>query len=188
MIFYISDIHFDDQKIFDKCKRPFKDLFEYKQEIITRWNKKVSKNDIVYVLGDIAEDSSPQCINIFKELNGIKHFIIGNHDLLLLKEIEKSGIFESIDYMKVIDDEGRKVCICHYPVMDWMEFNRNGMLVYGHVHNKTILNGEAYAEIKKYYLNKPAYNCGVDVTNYEPVTLNEMIALKEENKDGPYIN
>lgn len=78
--------------------------------------------------------------------------------------------------MKVIEDEGRKVCIYHYPVMDWMEFNRNDMLVYGHIHNKTVLNGEAYAEIKKYYLNKPAYNCEVDATNYEPVTLNEMIA------------
>lgn len=53
---------------------------------------------------------------------------------------------------------------------------------------KDCQNGKAYAEIKQYYLDKPAYNCGVDVTNYEPVTLDEMIRLKELNKDGPYIN
>ena len=93
MIYYISDIHFDDQKIFNKCLRPFKDLNDYKKEIIKRWNKKVTNDDIVYVLGDIAEDSTPECINIFKKLNGIKHFIIGNHDLLLLEEIKKSKIF-----------------------------------------------------------------------------------------------
>ena len=188
MIYYISDIHFDDQKIFDKCSRPFKDLNDYKNEIIKRWNSKVSKGDIVYVLGDIAEDNTPECISIFNELNGIKHFIIGNHDLLLLQKIKDSNLFETIDFMKVIDDEGRKVCICHYPVMDWMEFNRQGIHVYGHVHNKTEKNGKAYAEIKKYYLDKPAYNCGVDVNNYEPVTLNEMIKHKEECKDDPYIN
>jgi calcineurin-like phosphoesterase family protein len=188
MIFYISDIHFDDQKIFDKCSRPFKDLNEYKEEIIKRWNKKVNQDDVVYVLGDIVEDNSKASIGIFKKLNGIKHFIVGNHDLNLLKDIEESGLFQTIKFMDLIDDNGRKVCICHYPVMDWMEFNRNGILVYGHVHNKTPKNGEAYREIKEYYKNKPAYNCGVDVTNYEPVTLDEMIMLKEANKNEPYIN
>ena len=88
MIFYISDIHFDDQKIFDKCSRPFKDLNEYKEEIIKRWNKKVNQDDVVYVLGDIVEDNSKASIGIFKKLNGIKHFIVGNHDLNLLKDIE----------------------------------------------------------------------------------------------------
>ncbi len=187
MIYYISDIHFDDQKIFEKCSRPFSGLKEYKAEIIKRWNNKVKPDDTVYVLGDICEDDNANSISIFKQLNGIKHFIIGNHDLKLLDEIKKSNLFETIGFMSLIEDEGRKVCICHYPVMDWMEFNRNGILVYGHVHNKTYKNRKAYQEIKQYYLDKPAYNCGVDVTNYEPVTLDEMIRLKEENQDDPYI-
>ena len=94
MIYYISDIHFDDQKIFDKCSRPFKNLDEFKTEIIKRWNKKVKENDTVYVLGDIVEDNSKDSINIFKELNGVKHFIVGNHDHKLLSEITESKIFE----------------------------------------------------------------------------------------------
>ena len=72
--------------------------------------------------------------------------------------------------------------------MDWMEFNRQGILVYGHVHNKTVKNGQAYAEIKDYYKDKPAYNAGVDVIGFEPRTLDELIELKEVNKDEPYIN
>jgi len=188
MIYYISDIHFDDQKIFDKCSRPFKDLEEYKTEIIKRWNNKVKQEDVVYVLGDIAEDNTPEALETFKLLNGTKHFIIGNHDLNLLETIKDSGIFASIDFMSLIIDQERKVCICHYPVMDWMEFNRNGIHVYGHIHNKTPKNGKAYADIKEYFKDKPAYNCGVDVTNYEPVTLYEMIKLKELNKNEAYIN
>ena len=41
MIYYISDTHFNDQKIFDKCKRPFESLDEMKYTIIKKWNKKV---------------------------------------------------------------------------------------------------------------------------------------------------
>jgi hypothetical protein len=72
--------------------------------------------------------------------------------------------------------------------MDWMEFNRGGILVYGHIHNKTFKNGYAYKMIKDYYANLPAYNCGVDVCEFEPRTLDDLIHLKEVNKDEPYIN
>ena len=188
MIYYIADIHFGDKKVFDKCSRPFSSLEEMEREIIKRWNKKVGDEDTVFVLGDIAEDDYVEVIKIFEVLKGHKHLIIGNHDLKMIEHIRDSGIFESIEFMKLIEDAGKKVCLCHYPVMDWMEFNRDSYHVYGHIHNKTEKNGFAYVEIKQYMKNKPAFNAGADVTNYEPVTLQEMIKLKEENKDEPYIN
>lgn len=188
MIFYIADIHFRDEKIFKKCNRPFSNLIEYENEIIKRWNDKVKHDDLVYVLGDLALDDCEEALEIFNELHGHKHLIIGNHDDLLLEKIKTSNLFEFIDFIKVIQDGGKKVCVCHYPLMDWMEFNRNGYHVYGHVHNKSIVNGIAYQQIKEYFRDKPAYNCGVDVTHYEPVTLEEMIKLKEMNHNEPYIN
>lgn len=188
MIYYIADIHFNDLRVFNKCSRPFNDLEEYKEEIIRRWNSKVNDEDVVHVLGDIAEDSYIDVIDILKALKGHKHFTIGNHDLALLDKYKESRIFEDIEFMKLIEDNGRKVCLCHYPLMDWMEFSRGGYLVYGHIHNKTALNDPAYSQIKKYYKDKLAFNAGVDVCNYEPVTLDEMIKLKEVNKDEPYIN
>lgn len=188
MIYYVADIHFRDEKIFKKCNRPFANLMEYENEIIRRWNNKVNENDIVYVLGDLALDDCVEALTLFKKLYGHKHLIIGNHDELLLENIKNFDLFESIDFIKVIQDGNKKVCVCHYPLMDWMEFNRNGYHVYGHVHNKSIVNGIAYQQIKDYYRDKPAYNCGVDVTQYEPVTLDEMIRLKEANANEPYIN
>lgn len=186
-IFYISDLHIKDQAIFDKCKRPFGSLNNFEKVVQERWNKKVSKDDIVYVLGDIGS-LNIECLIFYRNLNGHKHLIIGNHDHEILKEIKESKIFESVNFIELINDKDRKVCLCHYPLMDWMEFNRNGYLVYGHIHNKTSLNGKAYSQIKEYYKDKPAFNCGCDVTNYEPVTLDEMIELKEKNKNEPYIN
>lgn len=72
--------------------------------------------------------------------------------------------------------------------MDWMEFNREGILVYGHIHNKSPKNGYAYKMIKDYYTNLSTYNCRLDVCEFEPRTLNEFINIKEVNKDESYIN
>lgn len=188
MIFYIADIHFYDSKVFQKCSRPFDNFDDYAEEIIFRWNSKVKNDDIVYVLGDIAEDDSINCLSMFNKMNGHKHLIIGNHDSKIVKEKEINSVFESISFIKLINDNGRKVCLCHYPLMDWIEFNRDGYLVYGHIHNKSEKNNIAYKQIKEYYADKKAYNAGVDVTNFEPVTLDEMIKLKEANKNEPYIN
>ena len=92
MIYYISDTHFRDQAIFDKCKRPFKSLSEMEETIIRKWNSKVKKDDIVYVLGDISKDDDNSSIEIFRNLNGTKHFIVGNHDQLILKDIQNSNL------------------------------------------------------------------------------------------------
>lgn len=188
MIYYISDMHFRDQAIFDKCKRPFKSLQEMEETIIQKWNDKVKQNDIVYVLGDISKDDDASSIALFSKLNGHKHLIVGNHDHLILEQIKKSDVFETIKFIDLIMDNGRKVCLCHYPLMDWMEFNREGILVYGHIHNKTAKNGNAYRLMKEFYSTVPAYNCGVDVCEFEPKTLDELIHLKEANKNEPYIN
>ena len=188
MKYYIADIHFRDEKVFVKCKRPFKNIYEYENEIIKRWNKKVTNNDTVYVLGDLVLDGCAEAIEILPKLKGHKKLIVGNHDENLCEQINQLKIFESIDFIKLVKDKGRNVCLCHYPLMDWMEFNRNGYHIYGHIHNKTAINGAAYSQIKEYYKDKPAFNCGVDVVGFEPVTLDELIKLKEANKNEPYIN
>lgn len=127
MNYFISDTHFGDKRVFDKCSRPFKDVNECAEFIVDRWNDKVKGDDHVYILGDIAEDSYVDGIDILKRLKGHKHFIVGNHDEKMLPLYKKSGVFESIDFIKLITDSGRKVCLRHYPLMDWMEFNRQGM-------------------------------------------------------------
>lgn len=188
MIFYIADIHFGDKSIFEKCSRPFNNLDEYEQEIRRRWNKKVNYDDDVYVLGDIAHESFISVADVFKKLKGHKHLLIGNHDENILLMIKQTNVFETINTIKLIEDKHRKVCVCHYPLLDWIEFNRGSFHVYGHIHNKTIAQGQAYAQIKEYYRDKPAFNAGVDVIGFVPVTLDEMIELKEKHINDTYIN
>ena len=118
MIYYIADIHLRDESIFIKCKRPYNDIFEYEKELILRWNKKVTPFDTVYVLGDIALEGCTEAIDIFSKLNGHKHLIIGNHDENLSEYIKRSGLFDSVNFISLISDAGRKVCLCHYSLME----------------------------------------------------------------------
>ena len=188
MIYYYSDPHFHDERVMRLCSRPFKNVEEQDKELVKRWNSKVNDEDTVYLLGDLSSDDFDGIIDLLKSLNGHKHLIIGNHDLSRLEEFKASGVFETIENVQFIKDKERDVILSHYPLMNWTSIIRNSYLIYGHIHNKTALNGEEYIQIKEYYKNRNAYNAGVDVVNYEPVTLDEMIKLKEANKDEPYIN
>ncbi len=188
MIFYISDLHLGDEVIFKLCKRPFSSLEEMENFIIKQWNKKVSGDDDVYILGDLANGSSSKIKEFFSKVKGRKHLIVGNHDEKYMTEYSLTHSFVDIDRLRYVDDQGRKVCVCHYPLLDWFSGNETIYHVYGHIHNKTKANGQMYAEIKGYYDNKPAFNASVDVIGFEPVTLDELIKIKEGNTDDSYIN
>lgn len=108
---------------------------------------------IFYVLDDIGKDDDPFTINIFNKLKSHKHLIVGNHDYDMLEDIKKSNIFESIKFIDLIMNGEYKVCLCYYLLMDWMEFNRDGLLVYGHIHNKIEKNGYVYKLMNDYYRN-----------------------------------
>lgn len=48
-----------------------------------------------------------------------------------------------------------------------MEFKRGDLLIFMRGHNETIRNGKSYQESINYFLDKPSYDCGVDVSNFE---------------------
>lgn len=190
MKYYISDLHLEDQNVFEKCwkYRYFKDLDDYAEKIIKNWNSVVTDMDEIYVLGDIAEGHFEKVISILKQLKGQKHLIVGNHDIPLRELFEKSGIFQSVQDNSLIEDNGRKIHLSHYPLMDWMEFSREGYLIYGHIHNKTPEQNPAYRQIKEYYADKLAFNASCDVIGYTPRTLDELINLKKQNTNEAFIN
>ena len=52
-IYYTSDLHLGHKNIIRLCNRPFGSIEEMDNLLIERWNKKVKKEDTVYILGDL---------------------------------------------------------------------------------------------------------------------------------------
>jgi calcineurin-like phosphoesterase family protein len=180
MIYYISDLHLGDEIILKLCSRPFASTSELFEVLVQRWNAKVADTDDVYILGDIANGSSALVKEFFSRVKGRKHLIVGNHDEEYMDDYSKTKSFVSISGLEYVVDNGRKVLLCHYPIMDWFSGDETIYLVYGHIHNKFSANtSQMYRFMQAYYNYLPAYNASVDVTNFEPVTLDELIKMKE---------
>lgn len=87
--FYISDLHLGHKNILAFDNRPFFSLEEMTETIISNWNSVVSKNDSVYVLGDMFWNNAEIPI-VLPRLNGVKYLIKGNHDRIN-KEMENTS-------------------------------------------------------------------------------------------------
>ena len=59
MNYFTSDIHFSDIATFINDDRPFKNIKEFDEYIIKIWNKTMTKNDILYVVGDLLDCDGP---------------------------------------------------------------------------------------------------------------------------------
>lgn len=79
--YFIADTHFFHEKIIKMCNRPFDNVEEMNKKLIENWNKKVTDDDTVYILGDVSfKGSKENTISILKQLKGKKILIKGNHD------------------------------------------------------------------------------------------------------------
>ncbi len=170
MIYYISDPHFGHANIITLCNRPFIDIDEMDRTLIANWNARVRNEDSVYVLGDFAYKCElSEVAAILQKLNGHMHLLIGNHDEWMNK-MDAGEYFESVDNMVEINDNGRICVLCHYPLLTWRKENKSFM-VYGHIHDKT--DADFWPLIVK---RDRMLNAGVEINNYMPVTLDEMIS------------
>lgn len=169
MNYYIADTHLGHENIIRLSSRPFDSVEEMDRNIVDNWNKKVKENDHVYILGDFSYKSKePSCY--LRQLNGIKHLIVGNHDINLLKSHACRKHFVEIVDMKTVIDNGTRIVCCHYPLVEWDGYYRGTLHFYGHVHNTYDNDTTRYAAGMK-----NAYNVGVDVIGFEPKTLSEIL-------------
>ena len=178
--FYISDLHFGHWNIIRYDNRPFKSIEEMDNALIENWNKVVSNKDMVYILGDISWHDENKTVEIFKQLNGIKVLIRGNHDNIKGGS-ELAKCFTGIqDYAELYLDKKNKVIMSHYPILFWNGQFRNSIHLYGHVHNSHQWNMcESWAEEMRQLQDIPGqmYNvgCMMPWMNYTPRTLDEII-------------
>ena len=169
MNFYIADTHFGHRSVLSFDNRPFSDIEEMDRSLIRLWNRRVQKNDNVYIVGDFAYRNEHPEEWYLEQLKGRKHLIIGNHDKKLLKNAKAMAHFESVDKMMHVSDDGHQICVCHFPLAEWNGFFKGSLHIYGHIHNQVTDTGVFMQTRQR------AYNAGCMLYNYSPVTLRELM-------------
>lgn len=144
-VYFVADTHFGHKNIFKHTKRKFsetQDLVEHDEKLIEIWNKKIKKNDIVYIVGDFSFHSAEKTKELLKRLNGQKHLILGNHDTSSSRIQE---MFVTVSHIKFVSfkkdnyhfmDDNMEIVLCHYPIASWPNKQRGAINVHGHCHGK----------------------------------------------------
>ncbi len=185
--FYASDYHFYHELALRRSRREFDSVEKMNQEIITRHNQKVSEKDHIYILGDIIvcneEELEDGLSKTVDKLKGHLHLIIGNHDMKFRDNPIFRSRFETIDDALWLKDWQKGIQLCHYPILMWYRKGKGAYHIYGHLHNE--VKGE---EIKILAMQQNALNACVEINQYEPCQIEELIInntkFKNEIMDG----
>lgn len=179
VIRYISDLHFDHTNILHFDNRPFLSVEHMNEELIKRWNSVVENDDHVYILGDFCWGKEDRWLEILNQLNGQKTLIKGNHDITPSK-LTRNKFADVKDY-KEINDNGRRVVLCHYPMPCYKNHFYGWYHLYGHVHTSfehNMMLHDKYLMGELYAAPCRMYNVGamMPYMDFTPRTLDEIIA------------
>lgn len=164
MIYYIADTHFHYEPM--AVSRHFESVEQMDEMLIGNWNDTVSDEDTVYLVGDIGYNGGRVPCRILARLKGHKHLIRGNHDTAYDDAPLLYRYFESVTDFLEIDDGEEHILLSHYPML----YNKRiGYMIHGHLHNR----GGSFHEILRSLPR--VLNAGVDVNEWKPVTLAELI-------------
>ena len=168
MIYFTSDLHFGHKNVIKYENRPFEGVGEMNKVLIDNWNDTVTDKDEVYILGDFSFHGIEATQSIIRKLNGQKYLILGNHDHVCKKSSVKEMFAWTKDYY-TLKYNNVKFVLFHYPIASWDCKHHGSIHLYGHVHSNKDNYHPLLIELGK------AYNVGVDVNNYEPVSLEEVL-------------
>ena len=162
-IFLISDTHFDHKNIlkFEEHFRPFKDVNEMNETLISNWNKTVGPNDEVYHVGDFAFGNKFERIG--KRLNGHKYLVLGNHDNTNNIQMYMDAGFSEFYGMVKLDNYILTHCPMHDTELMYYPGKKN---VHGHIHSRLVFD--------KNKPNLDYINVSVELTGHKPIALDEL--------------
>lgn len=165
-VFLISDTHFNhidrvtgEDRIAKYCGRPS----NWKDMVISNWNKNVNSNDTVLHLGDFTFGSKNETKDIRDKLNGNIYLLKGNHDRHSHGWYKNIGI-ELIKKPFYIKDGERTIIFSHRKKS--FEFN-NYNNFHGHSHEKC-------AHLYCYEDKNIHSNLSVEVINYNPIKFKHL--------------
>jgi len=190
MIYFTSDTHlyhYNILKLNPQARKP-----GYELRILDNLEALLKEGDTLYHLGDFTWQlyDELKVLDRWKKLPAKKVLIMGNHDHRFGKEILGEFFDEVHEFSLVLELDGFKILLSHYPALDLKtqrfpekqervekEFFEKGcdLLLHGHVHHNG--DGPTCGCALK---GIPCVNVNVEFWEFRPVSLEQlMVGLKQ---------
>ena len=186
-IFFISDLHFGHENVIRFDNRPFASVEEMDTELVRRWNAKVGKGDLVYVLGDLIWKSrNSDAHELIKSLNGQIILIKGNHDRFLHNAKAKNALAGVKDYDDICvtleDGTVRRCILSHYFMPLYTGHSHQALHLHGHSHftEEAAMERRIAKLLNEAGFANQIFNVGCMYWNYAPVTLDEILSSQPQ--------
>lgn len=179
MNYYIADCHFFHRNITAEGtnidSRPFKTMDEMINVFKGKWHETgITNKDDVFFVGDLCWKEGDLAVELVSSLPGNKYLVRGNHDKC--KNKNYVDLFKDIFPYLDINDDGRRLILCHYPIAFWNAQHRGSIHLYGHVHNS--IEESLYQKfLSSLDFDVRAYNvgCMMPYMNWSPQILDTII-------------
>ena len=178
-IFFTSDSHFGHANFLlfkdeggERIRKEFDNVTDMDEAMIERWNARVSREDIVYHLGDVCFGGIARFNEIASRLNGHKRLVMGNHDRYDIGVYTKHFRIKPGGRHFGSDVTGCDVSflVSHIPLHPNSVRNSHTtgpvFNLHGHLHKKK--------------LEGPYLNVCVENTEYAPISMEEVVRLLNE--------
>jgi calcineurin-like phosphoesterase family protein len=153
-IFLISDTHFGHVGVTQFLRndgtklRPWDNIEEMDEALVSNWNSVVTPKDKVYHLGDVVINRKQ--LKTLSRLNGEKVLVKGNHDIFRINEYLEH--FKDVRGYHILDN----LIMSHIPIHPDSKGRFRGN-IHGHLHANTV--GDPWY-----------YNVSVEQINYTPIS------------------
>lgn len=162
MHWFTADPHYGHDRIINLSHRPFADASAMNARMLAECRDRIQPDDDLWILGDFigARTTGAQrreIRTIYHALPGRKHLVRGNHDETWVCDLPWCSIADTADILV----DGRRLFMCHYPMLTWPGARRGGLQLFGHVH-------------AGWQGSRNSINVGVDVWDYRPASLSDI--------------
>jgi calcineurin-like phosphoesterase family protein len=158
---FTADTHFGHANIIKFCNRPYADVLEMDEALITNWNSVVDPSQLVFHVGDFAFKGHKRTVPYYlNRLNGTIILIRGNHDHT--KELKH---FSEVHDLVEVTVDGQMIVLFHYRMDVWNNSHRGSWHLHGHSHGTLPVRW-----------NRKVEDIGVDTWDYGPVRFKHVAA------------
>lgn len=141
-IWFTSDWHLQQDRPFIVQDRGFNSIEEHDDFIISEFNRLVTKDDIVFNMGDFIFGTPDECKSAIDKIKiGTQYYMIGNHDSALklyFRYFTKNNKHNmgNLKEMVVTDNDGERypITLTHYAMMSWNKSHYGAWNICGHSH------------------------------------------------------